>query len=119
MGIFALLLPLSRDQNRGGERAASADLGCGPGGFGGGRGEGKREREVRRPDPRLQPGRRRRCASSARVCVAGGEGGHRKAAVVLTSGRRGELRDRVERVRRVGRRLFRGAGKRGSMRRAR
>jgi len=44
----------------------------------------------------------RRCASSARVCVAGGEGGHRKAVVVLTSGRCGELRDRVELVRRVG-----------------
>jgi len=42
--------------------------------------------------------------------VAGGEGGHRKAVVVLTSGRRGELRDRVERVRRMGRRLWHGAG---------
>ena len=34
------------------------------------------------------------------MCVVGGKGGHRKAVVVLTSGRRGELRDRVERVRR-------------------
>jgi hypothetical protein len=40
--------------------------------------------------------------------VAGGEGGHRKAVVVLTSERRGELWDRVERVRRVGRRPWRG-----------
>jgi len=42
LGIFALLLPLSRDQNRGGERAASAALAGGPGGFGGGRWEGKK-----------------------------------------------------------------------------
>ena len=53
--MFALLLPLSRDQNRGegergvgGPRVSAATVG-----------RGKREREVRRPDPRLQPGRRR------------------------------------------------------------
>ena len=54
------------------------------------------------------------CEQCARVHgqgtgMAGGEGGHRKAVVVLTSGRRGELRDRVERVRRLGRRPWRGA----------
>jgi len=49
--IFALLLPLSRDQNRGGERTASAALAGGPG-------EGKREREVRRLDSRPQLRRR-------------------------------------------------------------
>ena len=42
LGIFALLLPLSRDQNRGGERAASAALAGSPWGFGGGRGEGEK-----------------------------------------------------------------------------
>ena len=45
-GKIALLLPLSRDQNRGGGEGGAGGLGRRPWGFGGSRGEGKREREL-------------------------------------------------------------------------